>query len=49
LYSFNGSNLNLNFVQDPVTQQITQTSTNFGKATEKQGGRVMEFVVKFYF
>jgi hypothetical protein len=49
LYSFNGSNLNLNFVQDPVTQQITQTTTNFGKATEKQGGRVMEFVVKFYF
>jgi hypothetical protein len=49
LYSFNGSNLNLNFVQDPVTQQFTQTNSNFGKVTEKQGGRVLEFAVKFYF
>jgi len=49
LYSFNGSNLNLNFVQDPVTLQLTQTSTNFGKVTQKQGARVMEFAVKFFF
>jgi len=49
LYSFNGSNLNLNFVQDPVTQRLTQTSSNFGKATQKQGARVMEFAVKFFF
>ena len=49
LWSFNGNNLNLNFVQDPVTQQFTQTNTNFGKVTEKQGGRVMEFAVKFFF
>ena len=49
LYSFNGSNLNLNFVQDPVTQQLTQTSSNFGKVTQKQGARVMEFAVKFFF
>jgi hypothetical protein len=49
LYSFNGSNLNLNFVQDPVTLQLTQTSSNFGKVTQKQGARVMEFAVKFYF
>ena len=49
LYSFNGSNLNLNFVQDPVTQQLTQTSTNFGTATQKQGARVMMFTVKFFF
>jgi len=49
LYSFNGSNLNLNYQQDPVTQQLTQTSTNFGKATEKQGARIMEFAVKFFF
>jgi len=49
LYSFNGSNLNLNYQQDPVTQQLTQTSTNFGKATEKQGARIVEFAVKFFF
>jgi hypothetical protein len=49
LWSFNGSNLNLNFVQDPMTQKFTQTSTNFGKVTEKQGARVMEFAVKFFF
>ena len=49
LYSFNGSNLNLNFQQDPLTQQITQTNANFGKVTEKQGARVLELAVKFYF
>jgi len=49
LYSFTGSNLNLNFVQDPITQTLTQTTTNFGTATQKQGARVMEFAVKFFF
>jgi hypothetical protein len=51
LWSFpNGSNnLTLQFQQDPVTQQITQTNSNFGKATDKQGARVMEFAVKFFF
>jgi len=49
LYSFNGSNLNLNFVQDPVTQQFTQSNTNFGITTEKQGNRIIELAVKFYF
>jgi Carboxypeptidase regulatory-like domain len=50
LYSFpNGSNLTLQFVQDPVSQQITQSNSNFGKSTQKQGARIMEFAVKFYF
>ncbi len=50
LWSFpNGQNLTLQFTQDPVTQQITQSNTNFGRTTEKQGGRIMEFQSKFYF
>jgi hypothetical protein len=50
LWSFpTGSNLTLQFQQDPVTQKITQTNSNFGKATDKQGARVMEFAVKFFF
>jgi hypothetical protein len=44
-----GSNLTLQFQQDPVTQKITQTNSNFGKATDKQGARVLEFAVKFFF
>lgn len=49
LWSFNGSNLALQYAQDPVTQQFTQTDTNFGKTTQKQGNRVIEFESKFYF
>jgi len=50
LWSFPDSgNLTLQFHQDPVTQQITQTNANFGTATVKQGARTMEFVVKFFF
>ncbi len=49
LYSFNGSNLNLSFVQDPVTQQFTQTNSNFGTTTEKQGNRIIQLAVKFFF
>jgi Carboxypeptidase regulatory-like domain len=51
LYSFpsGGSNLNLNFVQDPQTQVITQANTNFGLATQKQGQRILEFGAKFSF
>jgi hypothetical protein len=50
LYSFpTGSNLTLQFEQDPVTEQITQANTSFGKTTQKQGARIMEFAVKFYF
>jgi hypothetical protein len=44
-----GSNLTLQFTQDPATQKITQTNANFGKSTQKQGARTMEFAAKFYF
>jgi hypothetical protein len=44
------SNLTLNFVQDPAKgYAFTQTNANFGKTTVKQGGRVVEFAMKFYF
>ena len=50
LYSFpNGSNLTLQFEQDPVTEQITQANNSFGIATQKQGARTVEFATKFYF
>jgi hypothetical protein len=50
LWSFpNSQNLTLQYTQDPVTQQITQANPNFGRTTEKQGARVLEFVSKFYF
>jgi hypothetical protein len=50
LYSFpSGSNLTLQFQQDPVTQQFTQVNSNFGTATQKQGARILEMVVKFFF
>ena len=50
LYSFpSGSNLTLQFEQDPVTEQITQANTNFGITTQKQGARIVEFTAKFYF
>ena len=41
LYSFpSGSNLTLQFEQDPVTQVITQANPNFGVTTQKQGQRI---------
>ncbi len=50
LYSFpTGSNLTLQFTQDPVTEQITQANTNFATTTQKQGQRIMELAAKFYF
>ena len=50
LYSFpSGSNLTLQFSQDPVTQEITQTNQNFGVANQKQGQRIVEFQAKFFF
>ena len=50
LYSFpSGSNLTLQFEQDPVTQQISQANSNFGITTQKQGQRIIELAVKFYF
>ena len=50
LYSFpSGNNLTLQFTQDPVSQQITQANTNFGKTTQKEGSRIIEFGAKFFF
>jgi hypothetical protein len=51
LWSFpqGGSNLNLNFIQDPASQAITQSNANFGVTTQKQGQRILEFGAKFYF
>ena len=50
LYSFpSGSNLTLQYEQDPVSQVITQANTSFGQTTQKQGARIIEFGAKFYF
>lgn len=44
------SNLTLNFVQDPANgYAITQTTPNFGSTTVKQGQRIVEFAIKFFF
>ena len=45
LWSFNGSNLNLSF--DKNTLQ--QNNSTFGMTTQKQGHRIIEFAVKFFF
>ncbi|HWD97812.1 MAG TPA: hypothetical protein VG345_02185, partial [Bryobacteraceae bacterium] len=44
LWSFNGTNLSL--VYNSAGQQ---TSTNFGYTTEKQGNRIVQLAVKFFF
>jgi hypothetical protein len=51
LWSFpDGGNLTLNFVQDPANgYAITQNNAKFGRTTVKQGQRVLEFAVKFFF
>ena len=45
LWSFNGNNLNLSF--DPNTLQ--QNNSTFGTAVNKQGHRIVELAVKYYF
>jgi hypothetical protein len=45
LWSFNGSNLTLGF--DPTTGQIN--TPNFGTVTDKQGRRIVQLAVKFFF
>jgi Carboxypeptidase regulatory-like domain len=45
LWSFNGGNLNLSF--DPTT--LAQNNSTFGMTTNKQGHRIIEMAVKFYF
>ena len=50
LWSFpDSTNLTLKFQQDPTTLAITQANANFGKTTEKQGARIVEFAAKFFF
>jgi hypothetical protein len=50
LWSFpNSNNLTLQYAQDAATGKITQTNSNFGVTSFKQGSRVLELAVKFYF
>ena len=48
LWSFNGGNLNLSYTQD-AGGNITQSNSNFGITTQKQGHRIIEMGVKYYF
>jgi hypothetical protein len=48
LWSFNGSNLGLSFTQNP-DGTLTQSNSTFGYTTNKQGHRIVELAVKFYF
>jgi hypothetical protein len=45
LWSFNGSNLNLGF--DPAT--LKANTPLFGTVTQKQGHRIIQAAIKFYF
>ena len=45
LWSFNGGNLGLSF--DPATGKVN--NANFGTTTDKQGHRIIQMAVKFYF
>jgi len=49
LWSFNGNNLNLSFLQSQDQSTITQNNANFGYTTQKQGHRIIEMGVKYYF
>ena len=48
LWSFNGNNLGLTFQQD-ATGAFTQSNSNFGYTTQKQGHRIIEMGAKYYF
>jgi len=48
LWSFNGNNLNLSFNQD-TNGNISQSNSTFGTTPSKQGHRIVEFAVKFFF
>jgi hypothetical protein len=45
LWSFNGNNLNLSFDKNT----LAQNNSTFGMTTNKQGHRILEFAVKFFF
>src|SRR5271157_5132411 len=49
LWSFNGNNLSLGLAQDPTGTTLTQSNANFGYVTQKQGHRIIEMGVKYYF
>jgi hypothetical protein len=50
LWSFpNNNNLTLQYAQATPGGAITQTNANFGRTTFKQGARIIELAVKFYF
>jgi hypothetical protein len=51
LWSFNGSNLNLSYAQANSANNyaLTQQNANFGYTTQKQGHRIVEMGVKYYF
>lgn len=48
LWSFNGANLNLGFAPD-ASGKISVNTPTFGTVTDKQGHRVVQFAVKFFF
>jgi len=49
LWSFpNSNNLTLQYSQS-ANGSISQTNSNFGYTTFKQGNRIVELMVKFYF
>jgi len=48
LWSFNGNNLGLSFTQNP-DGTLTQSNSTFGYTTNKQGHRIVELAVKFFF
>jgi hypothetical protein len=48
LWSFNGNNLGLTYTQD-ATGAFTQTDSTFGYTTQKQGHRIIEIGMKYYF
>jgi len=48
LWSFNGGNLGLAFSQDAALN-MTQSNSTFGYTTQKQGHRIIEMGVKYYF
>ncbi len=48
LYSFNGTNLTLGFTESS-SGTFSVNTPNFGTVTEKQGNRIIQLAVKFYF
>jgi len=49
LWSFNGTNLTLGYTQATPGGPLTLSTPLFGTTTEKQGNRIIQLAVKFYF